>query len=213
MNQREFDRDVAILTARLITGGKYIVIDTETTGLVEPEACQIAWTLETGERGSRLVKPSKPIEAGATAIHKITNEMIEGADPLIDIIGEVVDLARDRVVVMYNAPFDTGVITRSTKKIYLSPMVQDAMLIFASFNGEWNASRGSYRWKKLGEAISIMDLDITEDLHDAEVDAFMTRALLIAISIKNTSGETQIMRELTPDPRLRDDEPDDDLPF
>ncbi len=68
-----------------------IVIDTETTGLVEPVPVEIAWMrLEAAhsfavmESFHQYYNPGKPISFGAMGTHHITNEDIENALPISD---------------------------------------------------------------------------------------------------------------------------------
>lgn len=196
MNQREYDRDTAILTARLITSNKYIVIDTETTGLVEPEACQVAWVTETGERFGTFVKPSKEIETATTAFHHISNEMVKDAKSMSDWMPTLTDLSRGRFVLFYNAPFDCGVIERSIKAPYRPDNLYDVMLLFSAFVGTWDSFHGNYKWHKLGTAISMLGIKTDETLHDASTDAYMTRELLLIMAKQSTTGEVKAFVDL-----------------
>ena len=61
----------------------FYIIDTETTGLVKPTPCEIAYVeideeLNILSEVSTLVNPLKEIDAGATAIHDITDNMVIG---------------------------------------------------------------------------------------------------------------------------------------
>lgn len=62
---------------------KILIYDTETTGLNNPKACQIGGiivdsnTKKIEHSFSYLLNPGKPIELQATAVHHITNEMVE----------------------------------------------------------------------------------------------------------------------------------------
>lgn len=64
-----------------------IVLDTETTGLDEPEVIQLAFTewcnLQYSEEPTMtyMFKPSKPISYGAMATHHILLSDLEHADP------------------------------------------------------------------------------------------------------------------------------------
>jgi exodeoxyribonuclease X len=65
------------------------IIDTETTGVVEPEVIQLAWLqsnlfqeeLGVHAVGSQMFKPIKPIELGARAVHHILDADLEGLEP------------------------------------------------------------------------------------------------------------------------------------
>lgn len=195
MNQREYDKDIAILTARLIASGKYIVIDTETTGLTEAEVCQIAWVLEDGQRFVHLVKPTKTIEPGAQSFHHISDDMVKNEKPLTDLLPEIEELSKDRFSVFYNSPFDIGVIARSTKTEYKPLHMHDAMLIFSAFINEWDEYHGNYKWHKLGNALRLCGISTDETLHDASADAFATREILMYVSKQPTSGEKILIQK------------------
>jgi len=64
-----------------------LVLDTETSGLVDPGVAEIGWSvieedLNVVSEFSSLVNPMKPMEPGATAINAITDELVADA-PLI----------------------------------------------------------------------------------------------------------------------------------
>lgn len=56
-----------------------IILDTETTGLVEPEVVELAWLrYGTTDGNCERFKPTKPIEWGALSTHHILMEDLEG---------------------------------------------------------------------------------------------------------------------------------------
>lgn len=65
-----------------------LLLDTETTGLHEPQVIEVAW-IRSADRGSifasaaynQRFRPSKPIEFGAMAIHHITDEDLINCPP------------------------------------------------------------------------------------------------------------------------------------
>lgn len=65
-----------------------LIIDTETTGFIDPEPVEIAWarvrdieTLAGVEKFESRYKPSKPISLGAMATHHIMDEDLVDCDP------------------------------------------------------------------------------------------------------------------------------------
>ena len=66
-SEKDADRFEAIEQARWITGGDYCVLDTETTGLINAEMCQIAILHSDGTEFKSLIKPTVKIEPGAEA--------------------------------------------------------------------------------------------------------------------------------------------------
>lgn len=93
-----------------------IFLDTETTGITEPRACQIAFYAPVKDGSPAiecsLFKPPKPIETGAMATHHITNEMVEGANPFEGSLFKtlLIDHLNSRILVAHNAKFDIGVL-------------------------------------------------------------------------------------------------------
>lgn len=103
-----------------------IVLDTETTGLLGAgvtAVCEIACValeINTGEiidKAAQLVNPGVPIPPAATAIHHITDEMVQGAPTLAEVWPRVVAFVRRHcnehlglAVVAHNAPYDRGVL-------------------------------------------------------------------------------------------------------
>jgi DNA polymerase-3 subunit epsilon len=91
----------------------YAVFDCETTG-TDPGVDEIvslavvrldADGSETA-RYTRIVRPSRPIPAEATAVHGIGDEDVAGARRFAEIAGEVLDLLDGAVFVAHNVKFD-----------------------------------------------------------------------------------------------------------
>jgi DNA polymerase III subunit epsilon len=184
------DRDKAIERARWIVAQDYCIIDTETTGLVNPEMCQIAILHSDGHIYKTLVRPSKLIEPGATAVHHIKNIDVENSP----MAGEILKTIPVKgIVIMYNAPFDKEVIVRSAAarniKFEWGIPIHDAMLIYSAFKGEWDDYHGNYRWHKLGNACKQSGIEIDLDLHDAMADCIMTNRLIKNIAAQKLSSE------------------------
>lgn len=118
----------------------YVVFDTETTGLLPSqgdEICQIAalrlvnGKVVENERLDLLVNPGRDIPASATAVHHITNEMVQDA-PRIDKAGRKLhSFARDAVLVAHNAPFDLEFLRRHEAEIdarFTNPVLDTVLL-------------------------------------------------------------------------------------
>lgn len=157
-------RESATQWARdLLDRKDWVILDTETTGLDdEAEICQIAVIAPDGSTLlDTLVRPSVPIPADATAIHGITNAMVEKAPTYWDINPDLIDILTlpagalpSRQVVIYNAAYDIRIL-RQTAEIYsLSGPIPGrrghcAMLQYSRWFGEWNDYRQDFRWQKL----------------------------------------------------------------
>ncbi|HKI91647.1 MAG TPA: 3'-5' exonuclease [Gaiellaceae bacterium] len=98
----------------------YAVVDCETTGtsIDADEIVSLAVVrldadgVET-DRFVRLVRPSRPIPAEATAVHGISDGDVAAAPRFGEVAGEVLALLGGAVFVAHNAPFDLGMIQRA----------------------------------------------------------------------------------------------------
>src|SRR5258708_5469221 len=102
---------------------KLIFFDTETTGNTEKDfLCQIAYKVSDPARGGAgdsftgLFKPPVKIPAEASAIHHITNKMVEELEAFkgSDDAKRIKEMFEnpDTVVVAHNAPFDLAIIKK-----------------------------------------------------------------------------------------------------
>lgn len=72
----------------LIKSHEAIILDTETTGMVEPQVIELAWmavdhpqSMNCTQSFHSFYKPSKPVELGALSTHNIIEEDYENAPP------------------------------------------------------------------------------------------------------------------------------------
>ena len=93
-----------------------IVLDTETTGLdfrtgdrvVEIGCVELLGRQLTGQRFHAYINPEREINAGAIAIHGLTNEFLADKPTFAKIAAEFIDFVRDAELVIHNAAFDVG---------------------------------------------------------------------------------------------------------
>ncbi|MFH1440462.1 MAG: exonuclease domain-containing protein [Candidatus Omnitrophota bacterium] len=94
---------------------EFIIFDTETTGL-DPKAGDriveiAAVKLKAGKKidaFESLVNPQREISPGAFAVNHITQEMLEGAPDMAEIMPVFFDFIQGSCLCCYNAPFDMG---------------------------------------------------------------------------------------------------------
>lgn len=99
------------MTARELS---FVVLDFETTGLsprraevVEAGAVHVDGA-RPGRVFDRLCRPLRPIPAGASAVHGITDDDVRECRPFRDHLEELLDFLGDRVLVAHHARFDTS---------------------------------------------------------------------------------------------------------
>lgn len=182
-----YAHDDAILQARELLKGRYIVLDTETTSLHDAEVCQLAYLREDTAARSWLVKPVCSIEASATGVHGITNEKVADSQGIEVYWPQIEEDWLGRTLIGYNVQYDLKALKRSfnLKGInfeYTGRTVFDVMYAYAAFYGEIHPKYGTFKWQKLGDALKQCSIEWGSTMHDALTDARATLALLWYIS-------------------------------
>ena len=165
----------------------FYVLDTETTGTRSfDQICQIGIIDKHGEVVlDTLIKPTKRIPYGASAVHGISNEMVQDAPTFMDIYTTVSSLLAGSVLIAYNMDFDWKMLQQSVG-VYHLPMfrVQKrdcAMKQYARYRGIWNGKYRSYRNFKLSDAVAYEQLTVV-NAHTAVGDIIMTLELIKKIA-------------------------------
>ena len=159
-----------------------LVLDTETTGL-DGYMVEIGVINVEGETVFHsMLNPQTQIEAGAMAVHGITESEIADAPTFDDIEPKLRALLAGKRVAIYNAPFDMGVLRREVRRAtknqlravgvespnlaqisgvcdwWIGNVQADcAMHHYATFFGAWSDYRGSYKWQRLNGGHRALD--------------------------------------------------------
>ncbi|HEY3983190.1 3'-5' exonuclease [Cedecea sp.] len=167
-----------------------LILDTETTGLGEDaEIVEITIIDTTGKPLiNTLVKPSISIPAEATAIHGITNDMVEQAPTWPEVQKLVDQVTDDKTVVTYNAWYDKRLLkqtdavwnVKTDSSIKVGPTFECAMLVYAKFYGQ-KSERVGYKWQKLTAAAEQQGVIIEGTPHRALSDCLTTLGVLVSM--------------------------------
>jgi DNA polymerase III subunit epsilon len=103
---------------------RQIILDTETTGLepsqghrvIEIGCVELVNRRKTGKTFHVYLNPEREVEAGAIAVHGITNEFLTDKPLFRAIAEEFVAFIRGAELVIHNAPFDVGFINHELKR-------------------------------------------------------------------------------------------------
>lgn len=162
-----------------------VILDTETTGLGSyDEVVQVAMIDGAGNVliDNTLVKPTIHIPMDASRIHGINDETVKDAPRFTEIWGEIYKHMDGKTLVIYNADFDTRILTQSAKAIgdglqigFPFKRMTCAMNAYSEYVGEWN-NHGNFRWQRLpggdhtalGDCLATLEL-IKDMAADAEV--------------------------------------------
>ena len=108
-------RQQVIQTARQWISLNPVYLDTETTGLDRSdEIVEISIVDQTGQvLLDSLVRPSRPIPAAATIIHRITNDMVQKAPAWPILWQQVRPLLIGKTIIAYNSDFDKRMMMQS----------------------------------------------------------------------------------------------------
>jgi len=107
-----------------------IMLDTETTGLefrlgdrvIEIGCVEMIGRKLTGRRFHRYLNPEREVEAGALAVHGLSNEFLQDKPKFRDIADEFVAFIRDGELVIHNAPFDVGFLNNELSLLGRPPL-------------------------------------------------------------------------------------------
>jgi DNA polymerase III subunit epsilon len=182
MNKQTQDRNAAILWARSIVdrSHEYYILDTETTGLDNPEVIELAAINLTGEMlVNQRFNPITPISTAATYIHGMTNADL-ATSPKWKTASYCFDtILFRRKLLIYNYTFDHQAIQNTYNLHQISfPGFRGGCVMrwYSQYIGEWDNRRRSYRWQQLpaGNHSALGDC-----LATLEVIKMMARSLIV----------------------------------
>ncbi len=173
-----------------------VFFDTETTGIDEKDRlCQIAWMQDAVIR-AELFKPPFPIPAMASAVHHITNGMVEDR-PLFKESEEWVVLkelfeAEDTIVVAHNAKFDLAML----KKEGIEPKNHICTLKVArAMDPEGKIEKYNLQFLRYA-----LNLEVSEDAlaHSADGDVLVMEKLFARLlkKLTETKSEEEALKEM-----------------
>lgn len=168
---------------------KIIVLDTETTGMLEKDRiCQLSYLVlnedfEIEEVHNDLCKPPLPISYEAMAIHHITPEMLEGEPSCVQTKAykRLLELnSPANLMVIQNAAFDLGMLSKEgfTLKMNLIDTFRILRAYYPLDGTSFSLQYKRYQWGLYKEEDSLAKkLGITIKAHDALGDVIVLKHL------------------------------------
>ena len=94
---------------------RQIILDTETTGLepdshriIEIGCIEIVNRRPTGNRYHQYLNPDREVDAGAVAVHGLSNEFLADKPRFNDIVDDLLSFLKGAELIIHNAAFDVG---------------------------------------------------------------------------------------------------------
>ena len=146
---------------------KYIVLDTETTGLNSSEDELLQISIIDNQGNTLFDEYIKPLFNkcwdNAMAINGITPDMVSDKPNIIEYKKELNSILNSTdVIVGYNTQFDLSFLSAIGIENTNAKIV-DVMLDFAEVYGEWSENYGCYKWQKLTTCADYYNYDWGED--------------------------------------------------
>lgn len=109
---------------------RQVVLDTETTGLdpalghrvIEIGALEVVNRRVTGTTYHVYLNPEREIDAGAVAVHGLSNEFLADKPRFADVAAEFMEFVRGAELVIHNAPFDVGFLNAELQRLDEGPL-------------------------------------------------------------------------------------------
>lgn len=113
---------------------RQVVLDTETTGLeiadghriIEIGCVELVHRRPSGRTWQRYLRPEREVDAGALAVHGITNEFLEAQPRFADVAAEFLGFIEGAELIIHNAPFDVGFLDDELKRAGLEQTIATA---------------------------------------------------------------------------------------
>ena len=110
---------------------RQVVLDTETTGLevsdghriIEIGCIELVHRRPSGRTWQRYLHPDRAVDAGALAVHGITNEFLATQPRFADVAAEFLAFIDGAELIIHNAPFDVGFLDDELKRAGLERTV------------------------------------------------------------------------------------------
>lgn len=185
-SDRRRSRAAAIAWAsEVIARPDVVYLDTETTG-IDGRAAIVEIAVVDGDGRTlldTLVRPDGIIPYDVVRIHGIDDGMVANAPGWLDVYPVLLDMLRERVVIVYNAEFDFRLVNQMNRRSGFPQRADQwhcAMKHYAGFASDWHTRYGNYRWHKLGVALA--RFGHPENGHRARADALACRLVVHGIA-------------------------------
>jgi DNA polymerase-3 subunit epsilon len=178
---------------------RQVVLDTETTGLdfrlgdrvIEIGCVELLNRKLTGQRFHRYINPEREVEAGALAVHGLSNEFLQDKPRFDEVVAEFLDFVQGAELVIHNAAFDVGFLNNELALQQRTPLEQACTNVVDTLKMARELHPG--RRNSLDALCERYAIDNSgRTLHGALLDA----ELLAEVYLAMTRGQESLIMEL-----------------
>lgn len=180
---------------------RYVVLDTETTGLnpktgdriIEIGCIELVDRRLTGRHFHTYLNPEREIDEGATAVHGFRLEDLLDKPKFAQISAELIEFVGDADIIIHNAPFDVAFLDAELGRLDLGPFAKHCNAVFdtLSFAKELHPGKRN-SLDALCDRYGISNSHRT--LHGALLDA----ELLAEVYLAMTRGQESLVIDMEP---------------
>ncbi|HYQ37489.1 MAG TPA: DNA polymerase III subunit epsilon [Pseudomonas sp.] len=114
---------------------RYVVLDTETTGLepreghriIEIGCVEVIGRRLTGRHFHVYINPEREVDEGAVAVHGITDEFLADKPRFREVVDEFFEFIKGAELIIHNAAFDIGFINHEFARLTDRPHLGDVL--------------------------------------------------------------------------------------
>lgn len=181
---------------------RQIVLDTETTGLapekghriIEVAGVELINRKLTGRHYHEYICPEREIEAGAFAVHGISQEFLANKPVFAKVSASLIEFIEDAELIIHNAPFDVAFLDSEFSRLNLGTVNQRCRILDTLVLARKKHPGQQNSLDALCKRYSI-DLSARK-LHGALLDA----ELLASVYLAMTGGQTSLFGEAEIEP-------------
>ena len=181
---------------------RQVVLDTETTGLevsdghriIEIGCVELVHRRPSGRTWQRYLHPERAVDAGALAVHGITNEFLATQPRFADVAAEFLAFIDGAELVIHNAPFDVGFLDDELKRAGLDCTVAGTCRVLDTLALSRKLHPGQRN--SLDALCKRYGVDNSNrDLHGALLDA----RILVDVYLAMSGGQAAFSLDAAPD--------------
>jgi DNA polymerase-3 subunit epsilon len=180
---------------------RYVVLDTETTGLnartgdrvIEIGCVEMIDRRTTGRHYHTYLNPEREIDAGATAVHGFTLDDLRDKPKFAQVARDLVEFCAGAVIIIHNAPFDVGFLDAELGRVNLGSFTDHVQDVIDSLGFARELHPG-----KRNSLDALCDRYGISNAHRALHGALLDAELLAEVYLAMTRGQDSLVMDAEP---------------